>query len=362
MKQLYLLLIVCLNATAISAQQENDSLIPKGEMEGVKAMKFKSATNNHEYVLLIKLPESYNDAIKKTYPVMYALDAQWSFPYLMETQHSLLYDNLIPEMIFVGIAFPQNWFANRNRDFMPTHTDFDSASGGAPKFLEMIKKEIIPYIDSAYHTDKKNNGLLGGSSGGLFVLYTMFQQPSPFNRFIANSPSLWYDNQLISKIEKTYSEKSHELNAKLFLTSGGYEEENDPPMFTNFVAQIKASNYKGLQMESLVVDKTGHGTAGFYANIRGLQFIFNKPYIMIDSAVLDKYTGRYEQGLTLIRTGISLYVDMGAKKIQLHATTNEKFFVTGSNGIAEFTKDNKGKVTGISFKGADGTYSIKKLD
>ena len=206
MKQTYFLLIIALIATASFAQSDNDSLIPKGEMEGVKAIKFTSAINHHEYVLLVKLPASYNDTVKKTYPVMYALDAQWSFPYLMETQQSLLYDNLIPEMIFVGIAFPQNWFANRNRDFTPTHTDFDSASGGAPKFLEVIKKEMITYIDSAYHTDKKNNGLIGGSSGGLFVLYALFQQPSPFNRFIANSPSLWYDNQLMSKMEKTYSE------------------------------------------------------------------------------------------------------------------------------------------------------------
>ncbi len=325
-------------------------------------MKFKSAINNHDYVLLIKLPESYNDSIKKVYPVMYALDAQWSFPYLMEAQHSLLYDNLVQEMIYVGIAFPQNWFANRNRDFTPTLTALDSASGGAPKFLEMIKKEIIPYIDSAYRTDKKNNGLLGGSSGGLFVLYTMFQQPSPFNHFIANSPSLWYDNQLMSKIEKTYSEKNHSLNAKLFLTSGGYEEEIDPGMFKNFLVQLAASNYKGLEMESLVVDKTGHLTAGFYAIIRGLQFIFSKPYIMVDSSVLDQYTGHYEQGLTFIRTGNSLYIDGGSKKILMRATTNESFYVTGSNGTAEFTKDDKGKVTGISFRGADGTYNIKKLD
>lgn len=363
MKQVCFLIVAALIVTTTFAQNDNDSLLPKGQMGDVKAMKFTSAINHHEYVVLVKLPDSYNDTIKKTYPVMYALDAQWTFPYLLETQHSLLYDNLVDEMIYVGIAFPQNWFANRNRDFMPTHTDFDTASGGAPNFLEVIKKEIIPYIDSAYRTDKKNNGLLGGSSGGLFVLYTLFQQPSPFNRFIANSPSLWYDNQVIFKMEKSYSEKNHVLNAKLFLTSGGYEEETDLiPTFKNFCDQLRASNYKGLEMESLVIEKTGHLTAGFYANVRGLQFVYNKADIKVDSLLLDQYAGHYEQGMAFVRTGNSMYVDMGTKKIKMHATTNESFYIPGSNGIGEFIKDNKGKVTGISFKTADGNFYSKKLD
>lgn len=118
----------------------------------------------------------------------------------------------------------------------------------------------------------------------------MFQQPSPFNRFIAISPSLWYDNQLMSKIEKTYSEKNRELHAKLFLTSGGYGEEiAQPPMFKNFNAQLKASNYKGLEMESLVIDKTGDLTSGFCTTIRGLQFIYSKPDLSLDTALLNEY-------------------------------------------------------------------------
>src|SRR5680860_491288 len=121
MKQVYLLILSALITTATLARQDNDSLLPKGRMDGVKAMKFKSAINDQEYVVLVKLPDSYNDTIKKTYPVVYALDAQWGFPALMDTRHELLYDNLIPELIFVGIAFTDNYFTNRNRDFTPTH-------------------------------------------------------------------------------------------------------------------------------------------------------------------------------------------------------------------------------------------------
>ena len=78
--------------------------------------------------------------------------------------------------------------------------------------------------------------------------------------------------------------------------------------------------------------------------------------------MLNQYAGNYEQGMNFIRAGDSLYVDMGTKKIRLHATTNESFYLPGSNGIAEFVKDDKGKATGITFKTADGTYHSKKLD
>ena len=361
MKTFYKLLIATVISHSSFAQSNNDTLIPK-TMEGVKAMKFTSSINHHDYVIFISLPASYNDSSKKTYPVMYTLDAQWSFPYALEAQGSLLYDNLVPEMIYVGIAFPQNWFANRNRDFTPTHTDFDTASGGAPAFLEMIKKEIIPKIDSSYRTDKKNNGITGGSSAGLFVLYTLFQQPSPFNRFIANSPSLSYDNLLISNIEKEYGTKSHELHAKLFLSSGGYEEETGPPFFKNFVAQLQASHYKGFEMDSLVIEKTGHLTAGFYAIIRGMQFIYSKPDIALGTSLLNEYAGHYEYNAQLLNKNGSLYFSANGMETKMNAETEKRFYVKGVNGVIEFKRDDKGKVTGVQFSGADNNMFIKKLD
>jgi hypothetical protein len=48
---------------------------------------------------------------------MYATDGQWSFPLIMEIKGGLLYDNLVPEIIYVGITWPDNFFVNRIRDF-----------------------------------------------------------------------------------------------------------------------------------------------------------------------------------------------------------------------------------------------------
>ncbi len=159
----------------------------------------------------------------------------------------------------------------------------------------------------------------------------MFQQPSPFNRFIANSPSVFYDSLLISKIEKEYTAKTHELKAKLFISSGNYEEDNDPPFYKNFVAQLKASNYNGLEMESLLVDKTGHGSAGFYALIRGMEFIYNKPDITVDTTLLSHYAGHYEFSTQLLNKNDALYFSGNGIERRLSAETDKRFYLKGVN-------------------------------
>ena len=355
--KLFVTLLVFSCCTIITFSQ-----IPKGEMPGVKEIKFKSAINNQDYVLYVKLPDSYNSDTAKRYPVMYATDGQWSFPLIMEINGGLLYDNLVPEIIYVGIAWPDNFFVNRIRDFFPTKTDEFPDAGGAEKFLSVIKLEIIKRIDFAYRTDKTNNGLYGTSAGGFFTLYTLFHEPILFTRYIATSPTLDYNDAAAFKFEKAFSEKTHTLNARLFISNGGYEEEFGPPTFKNFNDQLKASNYKGLEIEKMVIEKMGHKSADPYAIGRGLQFVFSNSDIIVDTLLLDKYAGHYEQGMTFIRIGNSLNVDMGGKIVRIHASTNESFYLTGANGKIEFFKDDKGKVAGFNFKTAAGTFSAKKLD
>lgn len=68
-----------------------DSQIPTLEQSGAKIINFKSAINNHDYVLYIQLPEDYSDSDKK-YPVLYALDGQWQFPLLSGLKYGMYTD------------------------------------------------------------------------------------------------------------------------------------------------------------------------------------------------------------------------------------------------------------------------------
>jgi predicted alpha/beta superfamily hydrolase len=333
------------------------SQTPTLEQPGAKVLKFKSAINNHDYVLYIQLPEDYSNSAKR-YPVVYALDGQWQFPLISGLRNGMYTDGFIPQLIIVGITWPDDFIGNRDRDFLPTPVNEFKNSDGASEFLKVIKNEITTKIDSTYRTDKKNNILYGDSSGGLFTLYTLFHEPGLFNSYIALSPPLWYDNQLIFKYEKEFAEKKPDLSIKLFIAFGGYEVEMNPGMFDKFYDQLKVSKYRGLEIEKLVVDKTGHQTMVPYAAQRGMQYVFSKPDLIIDGLILDKYVGNYEQGIIITRTGNSLYIN----RIKMHAMSNVTFYLLGAPGTGEFIKDDKGKITGYSVKQEKEIFFAKKLD
>ncbi|MEO6721547.1 MAG: alpha/beta hydrolase-fold protein [Ferruginibacter sp.] len=341
------------------------------ELPGTHVLKFKSVINNQDYVLNIQLPGSYGSDTTRKYPVLYMLDGQWSFPVLRGIQGGLYYDGFVPEMILVGITWPDNYDANRNRDFSPTHIKEDSTSGGGSKFLNVIKEEVLRLVDSTYRTDPNNNMLTGGSYGGLFALYVVFHEPALFKHYIIGSPSLDYDDAVTFKFEKEYAARHRQLNARLFITSSEYEEEVDQTdYFNKLIKQIKAHNYKGLEMESLVVPKMSHASSGPYAWARGLQFIFRKPEVKTDTSLLDQFTGRYKlfnDTITITRTGNALYLNFMRGKVlmakpRLYAETGERFYTKGIQGTLQFKKDNKGKVTGFDLVQNNNSMYLNKID
>jgi predicted alpha/beta superfamily hydrolase len=344
---------------------------PAVELPGTHVLKFKSTINNQDYVLDIDLPGSYSSDSTRKYPVLYILDGQWSFPVLRGITGGLRFDGFVPEMILVGITWPDNYDFNRNRDFTPTQIKEDSTSGGGPKFLRVVKQEVIRLIDSTYRTDPNNNTLQGGSFGGLIALYALFHEPALFKHYIIGSPSLDYDNAVTFKFEKEYAAKHKALNAKLFLHSSEYEEEMDQTdYFNKLIKQIKAHNYKGLEMETFIVPKMSHASSGPYAGARGLQFVFAKPEIKLDARLLDQFTGHYklfDDIIAITRTGDALYqsyirgkVIMG--KSRLYAEMQERFYSKGIQGTLVFKKNNKNKVTGFDLVLNNNTFFLNKID
>jgi len=343
------------------------SQITKVETPGPSGVKFRSVIDSQEYVLYINLPEGYEKS-NKNYPVLYVTDGQWNFTRLLNAYWSQRFDGFVPDLIVVGITWTGDYDANRFRDLSPTFIRSYPNSGNASKFLTVIKNEIARYVDSTYRTDKNDRALFGASLGGLFAVCALFHEPALFNRYIISSPSIFWDDEIVFKYEKMFAEKNRELNAKVFIGTGEYEKEMDTSnSFTRFTNQVRARKYKGLELESIVLDKMGHTGSAAISAERGIQFIYSKPDLLLDTVLLSQYTGHYifnKDSIVVTRTGNSLYINNAPPlgRIRLHAETSDLFYAKGLSGTGQFKKDSKGKVTGYNLILPDVTMFFKKID
>lgn len=146
---------------------------------------------NEDRTYQIYLPQSYDWALDRYYPVLYVLDGESNFIHTAGSVDFLASASEIPELIIVAITS-----TIRVRDF--TQTDWSShwiGGGGANNFKNFLSKELIPEVEKDYRTN--NFRILSGhSAGGQFVLYTLSSDPSLFNAYFAISPSLDWDNSL----------------------------------------------------------------------------------------------------------------------------------------------------------------------
>ena len=162
-----------------------------------------SSKIGQRYELLVSLPEDYAKS-GKTYPVLYALDG-WHFPLMAFLQNNNIFSKRMPPVIIVNVS---HWPAKeavtlRARDFTPTKTSREANSGGAAAFLDFVEHDLVPFVDRTYRTITSDRGLLGHSYGGLFAIYCLEQRPALFQRIVAASPAVGWDDRLLLTAART---------------------------------------------------------------------------------------------------------------------------------------------------------------
>lgn len=243
---------------------------------------------NEKRELWIHLPKTYNDtgiSLVK-YPVIYLLDAEINFEYYSGMTDFLAKPPYaeIPECIVVGIKNTE-----RTRDLTPTKSQKKSPvnpdvvlfadSGGSENFARFIQEELKPFINKTYRTQDYSI-LAGHSFGGLFAVNVLLTHPEYFNAYVANDPSLWWDNSVLISRTKNYLEKNKKFPPHnfLYVSQADNEEQNKNwnsdmtqaiEEFKGIVENNGTLNYKHNFFENEV-----HGTVSYPGNYEALKFIF----------------------------------------------------------------------------------------
>jgi predicted alpha/beta superfamily hydrolase len=350
MKRSLLLATVALLLLQISAKGQRVT-IPGSELR-----KIQSTIVGQEYDLHIHLPGGYAGGTK-TYPVVYLMDSQWDFPLVASIYGEQFYDGFIPEVIIVGVTWggeKPNPDSLRARDYTPTKLNNAPQSGGATTFLSFMRKELFPWIESNYRADKNNRTLMGCSLGGLFTLYALFTEPDMFTGYVAASPAIGWDRETISKNEKEYFDRKSTIPARLYLTIG--EVERSKPGFENFAKRLSDRNYKNVQIKAKVLENTGHSGTKAETYTRGLQYVFERPALTLDAAVLNQYAGNYgpPDGSFTVEiksenNQLVAYAGQNRSKYILYAANATDFYSINEYLYVKF-RVNNGKVEGFQLE------------
>ncbi len=221
---------------------------------------------------------------------IYVTDGNENFPIVAATSRQMQWGGEVPPCLVVGIDYldadraqKEDW---RARELTPTAEPRGIAAksklpkGGAAEFRGFILETLRPLIEQRFDVDRQRSMLVGHSFGGLFTLDTMLKQPDAFGHYLALSPSLWFDEDLVLRSFKDKVANGAVFKSRVVALAGEQEERISPPEthmtsntleFGRLVADHRASFPNGAWVS--VLPRTTHHTILGAGAAQGMRFL-----------------------------------------------------------------------------------------
>lgn len=165
----------------------------------------------------IQLPDDYK-ATYYSYPVIFILDAEKNYTQVLERLNFMMDNHFIPKHIVIGVVN-----SDRMRDMTPEDSVLQKSifptKGGADHFISFLEDELIIELSKQYRLSTKRT-IIGHNYSALLVTYAFIKRPDLFDRFLAFSPTLWWNNNAIVKELEVLLEKQSSLRKHFFLSFG----------------------------------------------------------------------------------------------------------------------------------------------
>ncbi len=298
LKPLNLLIVLCClassalasNALAAPASAPASYVLENTEVRDIRAQALK-----RDYQLYVALPDSYRQGTKR-YPVLFVVDANYSFAIVRNIAQRLNKHAGMEEVIVVGLSYANGdgGVYSRRRDYTPTTPrkhDYRSdmpgrqpAFGEAKAYGQFISGEVFPFIASNYRVDMQRKVFIGHSYGSLLGLQFLLTEPRTFEHYILGSPSLWYDAGVMFDREQAYAASHKDLPASVFFGIGGLEKlapgkkrsrsEEEADMLADlreFDGKLKSHKYPGLKTRLRVFEDEDHASVFPFILTHGLR-------------------------------------------------------------------------------------------
>jgi uncharacterized protein len=232
-----------------------------------------SASNGANYHIKVALPQNYNPETRK-YATIYVLDGEENFSFVADKCNSISREFAASNVLVVSIGYGKD----RAIDYTPVKGGGGAVKGGggAEEFLLFIKNELIPKMENEYGADSSriSRTILGHSFGGLCGAYAFTNHNELFGNYILLSPSLWYADEIVFKLEQENRNINKNNSQLVFLGLG--EMENSGQMLAPFKAfiQLLQNNYPEMKISSHIEPHLNHMGSKNPNIVEGLNFYF----------------------------------------------------------------------------------------
>lgn len=259
---------------------------------------FVANSNGRAYRVFVSTPSGKPP--EKPLPVLYALDGNAGYGTVVETARWMAFGGEIEPLVIVGIGYPttniMEAMVRRTYELSPSHDSAfverskaegqplpEGGLGGAPSFLQFIREELAPFIESEYAAGGLDRGIFGFSLGGLCAAYALLQAKPVFQRFIIGSPSLWWNDREMFAAESALHASGNQLAARVFISAGELEEAPGAArmapfrMVSNAIemgATLGSRGYPGLDIKTHIFPGESHQSVVGATVARGLRVLY----------------------------------------------------------------------------------------
>ena len=224
----FFLMLTCLVCGAAPATPQAQPVPYVMERTEVRDM---MSAGGGAYRIFVQRPAAA--APEQGYPVLYILDGEDNFAAAAATSDryaKYAKDHGFEAGLIVGIGYAGE--SRRSFDYTPeTGLKADARDrpvGGAASFRDFIVSDLRPMIEEDFPVDAGRQTLFGHSYGGLFVLDTLFADPSLFQTYVIASPSIWFGDRAVLENEVSLAEKLAMLPPRTVVLTVGEGEDRVP--------------------------------------------------------------------------------------------------------------------------------------
>ena len=147
----------------------------------------------------VYLPDGYQGG-EEAYPVLYLIDGGLDQDFLHvagTTALNALWGRSRP-VIVVGIETRDRRQELIHSQGNAEERDLFPTAGDSQAFRAFIRDQVKPLIEANYRTSGED-GVIGESLAGLFIVETWLVEPDLFGRYAAIDPSLWWQDQALAR-------------------------------------------------------------------------------------------------------------------------------------------------------------------